>query len=209
MQLELRECGIEEVDTLWWIKGDTGAWDGPLQDWIEGRDSFLHHVPTDGTVLQAGGCCGMYPRFYRQNVGRVITFEPNKDNYACLMKNCASTDIEHHNAALGSDIGTAMMKYSTAGGHNLNIGMHRIDASVAGDVYVTTIDSLRLESLDLIHLDLEGSEEDAIVGGMQTITRFWPTIITERNNGSDILELLGYKCVKTFARDSIYVKEWW
>jgi len=209
IELELRDCGFENVEKLYWIKGDTGAWSGPLDDWNEGIEDFLSHVSNFGTVVQAGGCCGMYPRFYKNHFNKVITFEPNKDNYICLSKNCENTDIVHYNKALGSEITTATMSYARPGGDNMNVGMHRVNESVPGEIEVTTVDSLKLKSLDLLHLDLEGSEEDALMGAIQTITRYWPVIITERANGDSLLKLLGYECVKTMRMDSIFVKKFW
>lgn len=209
VELELRECGFENVESLYWIKDDTGAWSGPLEDWKEGKEDILNYVNYFETVVQAGGCCGMYPRFYDNYFENVITFEPNKDNYACLSKNCEDTSIVHYNKALGSQITTATMSYASPGGDNMNVGMHRVNEFVPGEIEVTTIDSLKLGSLDLLHLDLEGSEEAALLGAIQTITRYWPVIVTERAGGSNLLQILGYECVKTMRMDSIFVKQFW
>ena len=47
------------------------------------------------------------------------------------------------------------------------------------DVQLTTIDDLKLEKLDFIKLDIEGYEQFAIMGGLETIKKFKPVITLE------------------------------
>lgn len=210
MELEKRACAHEGVGELFWIKGDTGAWTGPLQDWIECKSDFMEYVEEFDTVLQAGGCCGMYPRFYKNYFKNVHTFEPNVDNYECLVKNCeAYPEITHYNAALGPNQGVVSMNLARPGGDDINVGMHTVNIDRPGNTKMMMIDQLQLESLDLLHLDIEGFEEAAIIGGLQTITRFWPVIITERANGKGLLERLGYIEMKRLKMDAVFVKHWW
>ena len=54
-KIELRDVGIEGVDKLHWIKTDVGAFgdtkDGPLYDWIVGKEYFLRYVKNFDTVV--------------------------------------------------------------------------------------------------------------------------------------------------------------
>ena len=74
-----RKCGHEGVDELLWVTSDSGAFgnekDGPLFDWIQDHEDFMSHVKNFDTVVQAGGNCGMYPRFYKNYFKNVYTFE--------------------------------------------------------------------------------------------------------------------------------------
>ena len=66
-QLAMRKVNIEGVDQLLWPTRDFNAFHWPLQDWIRDRGSFLKYVKARDVVVQAGGCCGMYPRFYKNH----------------------------------------------------------------------------------------------------------------------------------------------
>jgi len=83
--------------------------------------------------------------------------------------------------------------------------MYQIDEVATGDVVMCTIDSLNLEKCDLIHLDIEGYEGKALLGAANTIQKFKPVIIIERNSGASYLESLGYRKVDTTRMDNIFI----
>ena len=64
-----RKCGHEGVNEFLWVTQDTGAYgnekDGPLFDWIQESRDFMSQVKKFDVVIQAGGNCGMYARFYK------------------------------------------------------------------------------------------------------------------------------------------------
>lgn len=80
-----------------------------------------------------------------------------------------------------------------------------------GDIPTVLIDDLKLEDVDLIYLDIEGSEHPALTGGLETIRRCRPVIGLEDkgfsrryNNGAAPLELLkgeGYQVQANFGSD--------
>lgn len=189
---------------LWWPTTDSGGWTGPLKNWREEYHEFLAKVLKFDVIVQAGGCCGMYPRFYSEYFKHVYTFEPHPDNYACLIKNCVGNQYHIFNAGLGSDLRDDAM---IGGGSRRNCGTYKINPSNKGDTKIYTIDSLNLTACDLIHLDVEGSEESAIIGALETIKKFKPVVIVERNKGSNQLTALGYKQYKKLAMDTIYYYE--
>lgn len=203
---EARQVGIEGVETLIWRKTDSGAFgntrDGPLFDWIEGKDKFIAHVKNFDVVVQAGGCCGMYPRFYKNYFKQVYTFEPHPDNFACLDVNCVGEGYHKYNMALGAGLAENV---ALSRGYDHNVGMYQIDEISTGDVAMCTVDSLNLERCDLIHLDIEGYEGKALLGASNTIQKFKPVIIVERNSGASYLESLGYRKVDTTRMDSIFI----
>jgi FkbM family methyltransferase len=108
------------------------------------------------------------------------------------------------NAALGGSPGLVDLNRSDAS----NIGTHSIKKE-PGELKIPTItiDSLALESCDLIQLDVEGFESNVIEGAMHTIMRFKPIIVAESFSGADAIELmknLNYQHVGTSFSDSIY-----
>jgi hypothetical protein len=71
-----------------------------------------------------------------------------------------------------------------------------------------SIDSLNLMECDLIALDVEGFEMNALQGAKNTILKYKPTIIAERFNSIEqqkFMNDLGYEYVDQSFLDSIYV----
>lgn len=201
----MRRVGVEGVDSMLWPVRDYNAFHWPLVDWVNDHRSFLEFVRGRDVVVQAGGCCGMYPRFYRNHFKRVYTFEPDPTNYYCLEKNCAVEGIYHQNAALGSEEKYVSLDSPTAPGEENNVGMYTVNES-PGSVKMTTVDSLNLDKCDLIHFDLEGYETQALIGAINLIEKCSPVIITERECGREFLASLGYKKVKKTSMDAIFVR---
>jgi len=90
-------------------------------------------------------------------------------------------------------------------GPESNVGMHTI-REVPGDIKMYRLDDIPLLTCDLIHLDVEGYEDKALQGAINTIERFSPVIITERAGGKDFLESLGYVVYKKLRMDTIFVR---
>ena len=199
--IALREVNQEGVDTLWWIKKDKGAFFGPLSDWIDGKEFFLKHVRQFNTVVQAGGNCGMYARFYSNYFNNVYTFEPEPLNYHCLIKNCVGDKFKIHHTALGETPGRATLFNPAI----KNAGTHQVVLNDTGSVEIITLDSLNLINCDLLHLDVEKFEPQVILGGMETIKKFKPVVILEEGRGAEILENIGYTVLYKLAMDWVLV----
>jgi FkbM family methyltransferase len=195
--IALREVNYENVETLWWIIKDKGAFFNPLSDWKEGRDYFLKHVKKFDTVVQAGGNCGMYAKFYSNYFQTVYTFEPEPLNYHCLVKNCQGDKFKISNKGLGETFGKA----NIINNFPKNVGTHQTIDDINGTIEIITIDSLDLQSCDLIHLDVEEYEPKVLMGSINTIKKFKPVIILEAGRGSEILENLGYTIKYKLAMD--------
>jgi hypothetical protein len=67
------------------------------------------------------------------------------------------------------------------------------------------IDDLNLPSCDLIHLDVEGYEAAALQGAIETIKKFKPVVIIERDSGANVVTDLGYTKYKKLMMDSVYI----
>ena len=205
MQVSRRLVGHEGVESLLWVTADRGAFgserDGPLYDWLVDSPAFLASVSDRRVVVQAGGNCGMYPRFYKNYFDEVYTFEPDEINFYCLDQNCQGAGYHKYLGALGESAGTASLQHS----HESNVGMHRI-VDHPGSVRVYAIDELRLEVCDLIHLDVELYEERVLRGALDTIERLSPVIITEIGNGKELLRSLGYERTYVGRYDHVFTK---
>jgi len=138
---------------------------------------LLPHLTGRRTCIQAGGCVGIWPLRLAQFFERVLTFEPEPTNYYCLTQNTAHLgNVTAYAAALGNDAGvtvTMQLEPAEAG----NSGAYYV--SGGGSIAVVRIDDLELPDVDLIYLDIEGSEADALLGAAETIRRCRPVIGVE------------------------------
>ena len=151
-----------------------------------------------GVAVQAGGNCGVYASQYAEKFKTVYTFEPEHVNFRCLTHNLGQyKNIYKFQAFLGkgtektSGITNPADQQSEA-----NSGMFE-RTSATGDIAVLSIDNLGLTGCDLIHLDIEGGEHDALRGAEDTIRQFRPLICLEwfqnRDELSRLMDSLNYK----------------
>jgi FkbM family methyltransferase len=206
MELSFRKCGYENVDELLWITSDAGAFgndeQGPLGDWIKDKEYFMEKVKKFDVVIQAGGNCGMYARFYHNYFKHVYSFEPDPINFTCLKANCVGEGYSLFQGGLGNTTWNLSLKKI----HPRNVGMHKIE-NKPGDIKMYRLDDLELEHCDLIHLDVEGYEGEIIKGAAQTIQKFNPVVITEKSSGKEELQKLGYKKYRELTMDTVFIRE--
>lgn len=208
----LRDINYKDWGQIYWPKGDEGAFTGPLRDWQETIDVIMESVENTNVVVQAGGCCGMYPIFFSELFNEVYTFEPDDLNYFCLEKNISSyKNISAQKKALHDDQTSCTLLQASPGGDAMNVGMHRIGKIGEGDVQTTTVDSLQLEHCDLLHLDAEGHEVPILYGAADTISKFKPVVVLEDNPGvaEVVMNMFGYVNVQdqNFKRDKLYIHQ--
>jgi len=164
------------------------------------------------TAIQAGGNVGVYPMALAQKFKRVYTVEPDAANYDALAINTVRQPrVVIRRAAFGKSYGKAAIDQRCPN----NIGAHQIQP---GDEFeVIKIDSLGVTDCDLLQLDIEGSEHEALLGAIATIEASWPVITLEMNGLSarygytdaDTINLLagmGYKIADRVNRDVIFTK---
>lgn len=204
-KVSYRKVNVEGVDKLIWVTSDRGAFgnesDGPLGDWISDKTYFMEKVRAFDVVIQAGGNCGMYPRFYANYFKEVYTFEPDETNFHCLNINCEGDKYHKYYGGLGNTTESLTLKYSS----DYNVGMHKI-TNTPGSVQMFRLDDLNLTACDLLHLDIEGYEPNALLGATKTIQKFWPVVITERSSGEAVLLNLGYVKYRQLRMDTVFIK---
>lgn len=208
--LEKRTFKIDDQssDEWYWIKADEGAWGsethGPIGDWLSShKDKFYKYVKSFDVVITAGANCGMYTRFHGARFNTVYAFEPDYLNFYCMVLNNPEEHIIKFNCALGLKPGPCQITRL----RDDNVGMHTV-SSGSGAIPMLAIDSLKLPSVDLIQLDVEGHEFDVLQGAFATITNGFPVIILENGQRAEIkrfLGQLGYGVADQSAADTIYV----
>jgi FkbM family methyltransferase len=137
--------------------------------------------PTD-VVLDIGANIGTHSVKMAKLAKRLLAFEPLRPSYDLLKQNLRANGCSNaiaYEYALSDDI------YSTAydfvgtgnlGGSGL-LNEHLTPTTESIDAI--TLDSLYLNQVDFIKVDVEGYEPKVILGGLETIKAHHPTIVLE------------------------------
>ena len=176
--------------------------------------NISNFVKDKDVVLQAGGNAGFYVKKYAEIFNTVYTFEPEPTSFLCLNLNCVNQNVFKFQACLG-DTHESVNLFN--GCDNIGLGHGGSHITGAGTTPTLMIDDLNLQVCNLIHLDIEGYEKKALLGGIQTIERCKPVIALEyfapwcERYGTNLSEIenllcnhLGYKYVAEVQGDRIY-----
>jgi len=183
---------------------------------------------TGGDIVHAGTYFGDFlPAFSKASApgATVWAFEPNEENYRCAQLTCAVNFIENvelRHAGLGERKGSSSVLVSDGKGQAMG-GASRIlmeeETGVAGGkmaVDIVAIDDVvpRDRRVSIIQLDVEGHEQQALSGSLDTIRRCLPIIMVEVLRGSPLLESawfsenilsLGYQMRDFIHKNSVFV----
>jgi FkbM family methyltransferase len=210
-KIETRNYRICDKDyTFHAVKGDRGSWDGgggPVGDWQHENGQLANikrHVKQFRTVVQAGGCQGLYPYLLSELFEVVYTFEPYDLSFECLFLNSRGRNIIKYKAALGEVNGTIGLRV----GSTDNLGMNSVSHDLNADqqVQMFCLDNFTFDNLDLLMLDTESYEDKIISGAKKTIIAHKPVIFAECGLHGELLFIneLGYKEVGRASADVVY-----
>ncbi len=210
----IRNEYVEGLGPWVWVKDDIASWEIPKNEWVQlnYRKVILDHCSNHKVVVQAGGCQGMYPRLLSDMFEKVYTFEPHPLNFHVLVANCQKDNIIKINGALSHSCDTSVLienKLINSGRHAIFDAPCRSITDETGNHYniqLFTVDSLNLPSLDLLMLDVETYEHEALLGSVNTINKHKPVIICEGDDAkvTQLLNSLGYEKAHTFFSDTLY-----
>ncbi len=208
--------------TWYWPADDTKL--RQVIDQVGDAELMLKHLELHRrkVCVQAGGACGVWPAYLAGQFDKVYTFEPHPENYKCLVLNTQDrANVIPMQAALDAfPFPFAMLNLheseaGNAGAWYVNNNAETVPAQNAIQVPVTTIDALELAECDLIQLDVEGYESNALAGAEETVRKHRPLIVIEEKRlpqnkpGTEItarmlLEYIGYKEVARYHRDVVF-----
>lgn len=201
------EYGPSEDDLMYGVGGQS-EWGRPAMDMVALKPSFdglmwvtglaqsdeyaLHwperflwdqfHVPEDGVFVDAAACCGEHTLRLARWCSRVIAIEPMLESREVLTANLAINQLRNVRVvgcAIGAEPGSFRMTYAG------NISHVREDGERT--VEVRTLDEILADEprVDTINLDIEGSEDLAILGMEKTLARLKPRLIVETHQQPD------------------------
>lgn len=168
------------------------------------HEVFEKYINKDSIVVEGGSHIGSHSIKIAKLAKHLICFEPLKQSNELLRKNLKNNNCDNvtvFNTALGNKLSKSMFAWIPFG----NVGASGLDDNPMGipnnqkdlnpetDLYevdVNTVDSLKLDRLDFLKLDVEGYETKAVEGAMDTIIRHRPIVLLEswvdHQGGSDI-----------------------
>lgn len=197
--------------TEWqWPEGDKKL--VQVFDHVADLDTVMQYVEDTSVCVQAGGACGLWPYRLSQLFENVYTFEPQDENYECLLANTEELDnVVAYHAPLANDGQKYSIRNDIVERENWGAGYVIPDPK---GIHSVRIDDLDLESCGLIQLDVEGYELQALFSAEETIAAYRPVIVLEEKRlnhmGGDpararkwLENEFGYKLVKNIHRDVI------
>jgi FkbM family methyltransferase len=201
-----------------------GEWIWPLKDvkcwpWLQKEKDLPELISKYCTslevVVEAGGNAGFYVKSYANIFKTVYTFEPDNLNFQCLTANVKEKNVIKFQSCLGFK--KELVNITTSKG---NIGMYhvKIEESNSGIIPILRIDDLNLPICNLIHLDIDGFEFEALKGAEDTIKRTKPIIALEWMNhcfkfGTDQKDIevwlnsLGYIGIAEIYHEKIFMHQ--
>lgn len=143
------------------------------------------------TVVQAGGHVGLWPLELAKHFETVYTFEPNHENFHCLVRNVTAPNVYPFRAVLGEVHGQVKITRDRPFS-----GVHYVVPNASGPLLTLRIDDLELMALDAVILDVEGAEWPILKGAVESLKRFKPTVVIENLR---LGARLGYGTVEDIA----------
>lgn len=145
---------------------------------IDHLEEALKFVTEFNVAIDGGAHVGSWSRRLSEVFEEVIAFEPAEDTFECLKVNTElDQSIAIHKAALGASSGRGRIVDDISRFGNTGSRFMNIDDE--GPIEIISLDSLGLDELDFLKLDVEGFEYYALLGGEKTIRGYRPTILVE------------------------------
>lgn len=162
---------VEIREGYYWPKTDISCWKY-MKRFPELPIKINQFIKNKNTVVHAGANCGFYAKQYAEIYDVVYAFEPDWLNFYCLNLNVGKPNVVKIQSCLGNKNSLVNLAIKEK-----NRGKNFVKG--AGIYPTFKIDSLNLNTCDLIHLDTEGYEYYALLGAEETIKKFKPVIVLE------------------------------
>ena len=210
---------IEKINELW-----LPSEDAQIEQWREKGvphmqdkclQSFLKYCESQNKkfkrVLDIGAWCGTWSLAMQKYAENISCYEPDKTHFICLQKNLAPfNNVSLYNHAIGNEEGFVKLTEETAT-QNTRVIQEK------GDIKICTLDSLNLNNVDLIKIDVEGYEMEVLKGAIETIKNVQFIMIELNNNAKrydssnreieKFLPTLGFEILIKIWPDVVYSRK--
>ena len=171
--------------------------------------NIIHSISDSNKVsLDVGANLGLFTYFMSRSSKKVFAFEPNPYPLEHLKK-IVDNNVEIVPIAIGDEDGSIKLNvpknrkgWSSNGASIKNIELNR---GIKYEVIIRKIDSLKIENIGLIKIDVEGAELEVLKGAQKTINNQKPNLIIENEiNRTSTPELL-FNFMKNIGYNTFYV----
>lgn len=190
-------------------------------------------LPKDGVFIDVGASFGYFSILATQAVGengKVIAIEPSSRDYKRLVDNIKINNLEDivstYRIAISDMGGTELLNIATEERSALNTLGNEFASKGVEKIATENVDAIALDDfviahnirrVDVIKLDIEGSELKALRGARKTIMRYRPAVMlgvnsnalkasgTDHDEIQQTLSELGYKAYKIVTDDKTFV----
>jgi FkbM family methyltransferase len=167
------------------------------------RDNF----PVHGTILDVGANIGNHSVYFANflTYGSIIAFEPVPENFDLLKRNLRP----YNNIGLVEYAVSNVTQTVEIARNRENMGAGEVRPT-GGDLEVQaiSIDSIGLQAVTLIKIDVEWHEPQVLEGAQDTIYICRPLILIEDANKQYAKLLPDYDLIKAWEHHKTYLYQW-
>lgn len=172
-------------------------------------ETALQYVKKFDTFVDVGANVGLVTVPIANKFQNIHAFECVPETYECLRHNTENhNNVKIYNVAVSNFIGEIEVAIPKTGGRTYSSGWasiskERQDAFEDKDILkvkTITLDSLNLEGLDFLKIDVEQAEMMVVKGALETIKKYKPIIEFENKRRENLhvvnlLESIGYNII--------------
>ena len=209
----------------WWLPKEDQHFEGYFSQSVQVGDKrlyqpqhidrcFYHIKNRKHTAIDVGGHCGFWSFYLGGNFKKVYAFEPVEIFRECFKKNIPHGNVELLPVALGNENGFVSMnvELENTGATHVSSNTNDLDK-----VELKKLDDYDFNDVDFIKIDVEGFENQVVLGAKDTLLRNKPIIIIEQKGFSerfnetqfeaiDTLKSYGAKVIDQVVKD--YILSW-
>lgn len=170
----------------------------------------------DKIMLDIGAHTGTYSIALSKHFKTVYAFEPQKMTYYALCGSVALssiTNVECRQFGLGNPAQTGVQTLKIISLDGGGSGLHNTQGVLAEEkIEIKTLDSLNLDGIAFIKMDVEDNELQVLQGSVETLKRCeYPKILFESNRQNDALfgfiKDLGYTIVNINGYNNMFLAQ--
>jgi FkbM family methyltransferase len=157
-----------------------------LRSQVWERETIVLLQGIEGSIVSAGTFFGDFlPALARSRPHhRVWAFEPNNESYRCAQVTLCLNELQNvklTHAGLATTPGTGFIQTRSPGGGALGGESHIVAALdiTSEETPLTSIDATVTDPIAAIQLDVEGHEQEALMGAIDTLSRYRPVLVLE------------------------------
>jgi FkbM family methyltransferase len=189
----------------WWLPKEDQHFEGYFSQSVQVGDKRLyqpqhidrcfHHIKNRmHTAIDVGGHCGFWSFYLGGNFKKVYAFEPVEIFRECFKKNIPHGNVELLPVALGNENGFVSMNVELENTGATHVSSNTNDLN---KVELKKLDDYELTNVDFIKIDVEGYENQVVLGAKETLLRNKPIIIVEQKGFSDRFNETQFEAVDT------------